>query len=305
MFRFDFIVCILSLFFSVSVFAWGQQGHRLIADIATEHLTKEAREGISRLLMSDTLADISNWPDRIKSKKEYRKYSSWHYCTVKDGESYSHSEVGGSIVVQLNSAVERLKKLESLPGFSKRETLAWVVHLVGDLHQPLHVGRPGDKGGNKIIVSWYGDKTNLHRLWDSQILRKISARETVLLKEIRSKFLSKELFEAIPKMDRYEFGFSGTPEDWATESVQFRKYPYDMIEGVELRDVKALAPLSVHNKYLKTKGRKVAKEKLPQLGEAYFKQNKRIVLGRIAQAGIRLANVLNEIYGVKKRAIKN
>ncbi|MEC9282108.1 MAG: S1/P1 nuclease [Bdellovibrionota bacterium] len=297
---FKILICFSCLVHSLSAFSWGELGHRLVGEVALENLTATSRKEIAKILAKDTLADISSWPDRIKSKKQYRKYSTWHYCTVKDGEKYSDTQGGGSLVVQLKLTIAKLKQGSSLPGFSKRETLAWLVHLVGDLHQPLHVGRPGDKGGNKIIVSWFGKKMNLHRLWDSEILKKVSKDESSLLKEIGETFLSKESFKSSSKMRIHGFESSGAPEDWANESVNLRSYPYDMIEGSESRKLKELASLSVHNKYLKTKGRRVAKAKLPKLGISYFERNKKVVMKRIAQAGLRLATLLNEIYDRKK-----
>ena len=161
-----FIVLIIS---ASMLFGWGKTGHRIIGHIAEENLSKAAQKGVTQILGHTDLARISNWPDEIKSDSAWDHSHDWHYCTISEGQSYDGPADGGYAIEKVNEFIQILKDGKA----SQEEQLnamRFLVHIVGDLHQPLHVGNGTDKGGNDVKVEWFREKTNLHRVWDSQMI---------------------------------------------------------------------------------------------------------------------------------------
>lgn len=162
----------LTLFFSsLNLFAWGPIGHRVVGQIAENHLTKTAKQNLTKILKDETLASISTWPDFIRSDKAWDKAVTWHYVTIPDDKTYAQieKEPKGDIIESL----ERFKLLLQNTKASQEDkliALKFLVHLMGDIHQPLHVGKPGDKGGNDIKVKWFKEETNLHHIWDESLI---------------------------------------------------------------------------------------------------------------------------------------
>ena len=163
------IISILLLvpFLSGQAWAWGQTGHRVVGLVAEKHLTKQARKKIARVLQDNSLAEVSNWMDEIKSDAAYNHTHDWHWVTIPDGKKYEQSpkNPNGDLVMKLEEVVQALKS-HQLSGAQEQEYLKYLVHLVGDLHQPLHVGGKDDAGGNALRVQWFGQSSNLHRVWD-------------------------------------------------------------------------------------------------------------------------------------------
>lgn len=150
---------------------WGATGHRAIGEVATKHLSRKASKAIDRLLEGESLAFVSTYADEIRSDKKYNSYAPWHYVNMPFDKTYEdipHKEEG-DIVQAINYCVSVLKNPESSRADQKFH-LKLLVHFIGDLHQPMHVGREEDKGGNDIKMKWFGDNTNLHRVWDSDII---------------------------------------------------------------------------------------------------------------------------------------
>jgi hypothetical protein len=154
---------------------WGLTGHRVVAQIADHYLTNKARKAIREILGDETLAMASNWADFIKSDTNYNYLNPWHYINIKSG--LSHDEVvnilkpdtGVNLYAKLNFVVRELKN-RNLEKEKKILYLRLLIHFVGDLHQPLHVGgRPEDLGGNRVRVLWFNDSTNLHAVWDDKL----------------------------------------------------------------------------------------------------------------------------------------
>ncbi|MGZ8542249.1 MAG: S1/P1 nuclease [Chitinophagaceae bacterium] len=164
-----------SLLIVQCAFSWGVTGHRIIGEIAQQHLTKKAKKGLLRLIGKETLAQWSNWPDFIKSDSTWNHASPWHYVDLpghmeKDKFIDELKKLPGkNLYTQIQAMMAELKD-GSLPSEKRRTALYFLIHLVGDLHQPLHVGRDEDAGGNKIVVYWFDKKTNLHTLWDSMLI---------------------------------------------------------------------------------------------------------------------------------------
>lgn len=155
--------------------AWGPTGHRTVAKIAENHLTAAARFAVANLLAPDTLVEASTWADEIRSDEAWAHASRWHYVNIADGVVLAPMMIlareGGPLDI-----IEAIVHFESVlgnaetPAPDREIALRWLVHLIGDLHQPLHVGRAEDRGGNALEAVWHGRSTNMHRIWDSDMI---------------------------------------------------------------------------------------------------------------------------------------
>lgn len=208
---YKFIILIAIIFanpFHAIADDWGKTGHRVVGEIAEKHLSKKARKSINDLLDGHGLAFVGNFGDDIKSDRKYDSFKPLHYVNFPFGsryESFPKSEKG-DIITAINHCVEVLKDEKS----SKNEKvfyLKMLVHFIGDLHQPLHIGIEEDKGGNDFQVRWFGEGTNLHTVWDSKMLDSYDMSYTEVA--TNSNVLSKAEIEAVKE---------GTVLDWMYES---------------------------------------------------------------------------------------
>lgn len=155
--------------------AWGLLGHRIVAEIADSYLTKKARRQIQAILGFESMAMTSNWPDFIKSDSNYNYLSNWHYVNIREGlteaavELQLQKDTTVNAYTKINWLAEQLKNKELAPD-KKLMYLRLLIHIVGDVHQPMHVGRLEDLGGNRIRVQWFNSPTNLHSLWDEKLI---------------------------------------------------------------------------------------------------------------------------------------
>lgn len=238
-----------------TVFGWGATGHRAVGYIADQYLTKKARLAIEKILQGQPLAMTGPWMDDIKSDSLYDHTHDWHWVTIQNGETYDKSVKNpkGDLVATLERLIAELKSKKLTPK-QEAEHLKMVVHLIGDIHQPLHVGFGTDQGGNAVKVSWFGSNSNLHRVWDSDMID-------------GSKLSYTELAMAWPKADavRIKTLQSASVRDMANEAMTYRTQVYAYGDG--------------------------------KLGYDYNYKNFNTVLEQISKAGIRLAGVLNQIYG--------
>lgn len=156
-------------------FAWGVLGHRIVAQIAESYLTHKARKQIQRILGYESMAITSNWPDFIKSDSNFNYLSNWHYINLREGLAEAAIEQ----ILQQDTTVNAYTKINWLSGQLKNKDLApdmklmylrLLIHIVGDVHQPMHVGRLEDLGGNRIRIQWFNSPTNLHALWDEKLI---------------------------------------------------------------------------------------------------------------------------------------
>lgn len=255
------IPIILLLVFSQAMFSmtdtWGPTGHRATGKIAEKHLTRKAKRKIIKLLEGESLAFVSTYADEIKSDKNYRKYSSWHYVNMPLEGNYETAVKNpkGDLISGINFCISVLKDNNSTIQ-EKRFHLKMLVHLIGDLHQPLHIGRKEDKGGNTIQVQWHGKGSNLHRVWDSDMINRWGMGYDELANN--TKLLSKGQIKAIQK---------GSLLDWVKESHALAKKVY---------------------------GSAAVGEKLRY---RYSYLNFPTVRNQLQKGGIRLAKILNDIFG--------
>lgn len=168
---------LLGLFFYLpfTTMAWGVLGHRIVGQIADSYLTPNAKNTIYKILGTESIAMASNWPDFIKSDTTFAYLSPWHYVNIKAGmtmeevKNFLDKDTAVDAYTKINFLVKELKN-KKLPAANKVFYLRLLIHIVGDVHQPLHVGRLDDLGGNKIKVSWFYTTSNLHRVWDEQLI---------------------------------------------------------------------------------------------------------------------------------------
>lgn len=171
--RMKFLIYFLisSIAFPISTFAWGQTGHRAVGQIAINHLSKKAKKALYEIMGHESLVEASTWMDNIKSDSSYDYARTWHYVTIPDGNTYETSEKEEK--GDAYEAIIRMKQIiqdENSSREEKRNAVRMLTHLVGDIHQPLHVGNGEDRGGNSVKIKWFYDKSNLHRIWDSGMI---------------------------------------------------------------------------------------------------------------------------------------
>ena len=206
------------LFLSAATYAWGPTGHRVVGTIAEQHLTPRARRAIHQLLGDTSLAWVSTWMDEVRSDQRYDDTHDWHWVTIPDGATYASSEKNPKgDVIEAIGRMEDILRSDTASVPRKREALKFLVHLVGDLHQPLHVGRGDDKGGNTVQVQWMGHGSNLHRVWDSDMVDQEALSYT-------------ELAAALDHVDKQRCRAIqlGGPADWALEDIALRDGIYDL-----------------------------------------------------------------------------
>jgi hypothetical protein len=250
----------VALLLSHYAFCWRTLGHRVIAEIAQQHLSKKAKKGIRELIGKESLAWWANWPDFIKSDSTWNYASKWHYVDLP-GHMPKDSFIADlkklppkNLYTQIPDMIAQLKN-RSLPIEQRKIALYFLIHFVGDLHQPLHVGRDEDQGGNKITVYWFGEKTNLHSLWDSQLIdyQQFSYSEYSRLLDIASE-------------DDVKNWQSSSPDDWFYESHVLSDSIYDNTPAES------------------------------KLSYRYNFQFQRILNQQLLKGGVRLAKLLNEAF---------
>jgi hypothetical protein len=259
----------LSIALSLNAFAWGPTGHRVVGEVATKFLTAQSLNQVNSILGGQSLARVSNWPDEIKSEPQTYQYTfNWHYTDWGD-EVHEHDETtsSGLLLTSIRDQLKILKDPSATPT-AKAFALKMVVHLVGDLHMPLHVGNGLDQGGNNCRVYFHNKATNLHALWDEGLIEftKLSFTEM-------TNFVS----QARKPADVQSWK-TGDLVDWARESKNLRLtiYPKPIDKGYCRKELP------------------VADEELPRLAYEYSYQFMPIVEQRLFQAGVRLAVLLNQ-----------
>jgi hypothetical protein len=247
---------------SIVLISWGATGHRTIGKIAENHLSPQAKAAVRELLDTETLAQASTWPDEVRSQPDYRHTAPWHYINLPLGLSFADFEakVQGMTQENVYSALQKQEQILGSPGSSRREkieALKYIVHFIGDLHQPMHVSREEDKGGNTIQLSYEGNGTNLHSLWDSKLIE----HEGLTYEQMAEKY-----DQASPaQIEQWQ---SDPLLQWIWESYQASSRLYAEVDAMNGRSI----------------------------DDSYYQAHIGIIRDRIEKAGIRLAGVLNKIF---------
>ena len=199
---------------------WSKTGHRTTGEVAQQHLSKKARKAIDKLLDGQSLALVATFGDDIKADRQYKKFSAWHYVNFSADKKYGEEEPSeyGDLIMGIEKCIEIVKD-ENSALEDKVFYLKFLVHLVGDLHQPMHAGRIEDKGGNDIQLQWFNKGTNLHRVWDSNMIDDYGMSYT-------------ELAESLPRLSKTQKQFiqQGTIYDWVEESQDLANEVYGSVE---------------------------------------------------------------------------
>ncbi|QSS97519.1 S1/P1 nuclease [Psychroflexus sp. ALD_RP9] len=256
---------LLSLVLNFSVFAnphlnyhdWGQNGHRVVGEVAEQYLTKRAKRKISKLLDGQSLAVISTYADEIKSNNKFDKFKPWHYANVDFHMTYLESKPSekGDIVIGIKKCFEVLKDKKASKS-DKVFYLKMLVHLIGDMHQPLHFGKKEDRGANDFKVKWFYKNSNMHRVWDTEMIRSYNMSYSELADNLDP--LSKHQLVEIQK---------GSLLDWVEDTRELTIKVYNSAEANE------------------------------NLSYKYMYQWFEVVKLQLNKGGIRLAIILNEIFG--------
>ena len=214
---------------SVSSFAWGSKGHDIVAAIAEQNLTPKAKKALNELLDGKSIVYYSSWMDQIQNSPYweygYNKTKTWHYANVDKDMTYEtmQKEENGDVITGLNFLTKELKEnYAELTDSMRVDYVKMIVHMVGDLHCPMHAGRRTDRGGNNFKMKWFGQNTSLHSLWDSKIIesaRTWSYSEWRDHLDIVNKAYKKEVMQ-------------GTYEDWFTATVSNAAMLYDYQESL-------------------------------------------------------------------------
>jgi nuclease S1 len=239
--------------------AWGTIGHMVIARLAAERLSPQARAAAKRLLGGASLASVANWADEIKAAEPYT--ARWHFVDIPRHRDHyvarrdCRTTAAGDCAI---AAIERFERVlrdgHASPGRRAR-ALKFLVHVVGDLHQPLHCADDHDAGGTQVLVLVSAEPMDLHRVWDAAIIERTGLGEAAYAKALNDWLSTQD----VPALQ------NGSVIDWAEESH--------------------LA--AVEHAYALPRNRK--------LTAAYFRANRPIVDRQLAVAGVRLARVLNEV----------
>ena len=255
-------ILFLLLALSLQTFGWGSTGHRVVGHIADSHLSCKAKRNIRKILGTESVAISSNWADFIKSDSTYKYLDSWHYVNIKSGlnnaefTKYLEEDTKTDAYTKLNFLIGELKNKQTSIE-NKRFYLRLLIHIAGDIHQPMHVGRLEDLGGNRIKAFWFADATNLHALWDTKLIEFQNLSYTEYSANINH--ASKAQRRAWQQQPMTE---------WLFESYQIAEKLY---EGV--------------------------KQKEPRLSYRYDFENIEMLNQLLLKGGVRLAGLLNEIFG--------
>ncbi|RKD90115.1 S1/P1 nuclease [Mangrovibacterium diazotrophicum] len=165
------LIIVFSTLFTLSASAWGSTGHRAIAQIAWQQLSDKNKSKIEAILGDSYLPLFATWADDIRSEKDYPLGTIPHYVNMPLGQNYEDSQKNekGDLVTILNGMLDQFHNPKSTTE-EKAVALKIIIHLIGDLHQPMHIGLAEDLGGNTISVKWFNEDSNLHKVWDEDII---------------------------------------------------------------------------------------------------------------------------------------
>ena len=274
------ILVLLTVSFSINALSWGPTGHRIVGEIAQQHLSPNVQRKVKSLLDDQSLAQVSTWADEIKSDPDnYRHTYSWHYMTWPAGQDEYEYHGEGSLLQSIQDNLKTIKS-SSATKMAKATALKFLVHLVGDLHQPLHVGNGQDMGGNTCQVIFHGERTNLHALWDEKLIEK----NLLSFTEYVSFLMEKKEFLKINETERRILG-------WAKESRTLR----DLIYPAEVEKPKKHGKVILVKDYCRRDIDHMDSE-LPKLGYKYSYQFKEDMEKRLLLGGIRLGEIINETF---------
>ena len=203
---------------SLSAFSWGQKGHDTVAFIAEQHLTPTTLKSVEKLLDGKSIVYYANWMDNASHTPEYAYSKTWHYKNVDPDETFENAPLlkEGDVVRAIR---EQALILNDTTRSDEERALAlkMVVHFVGDIHQPMHIGRRNDRGGNQWNVKYFRSPSNLHSVWDSKLVESAHKWSYTEWQQQIDRASEEQQFEIIK---------DGTPEKWGKECHEIHTQIY-------------------------------------------------------------------------------
>ena len=215
-------ICLITAFFILPLKSyaedifWGQTGHRVVGKIADDYLKGKAKREVKRLLKRKSLAFVSTFADEIKSDRRYNEFYTWHYINMPLNENYENSKKNSN--GDLVTGIAYCKKIivdKNASDKDKAFYLKLLIHLIGDLHQPMHIGLEDDRGGNDFKVQWHYEDSNLHRVWDTEMIESFNMSYNELAEN--ADVLTKKEVKLIQE---------GSVIDWVNETHELTKQVY-------------------------------------------------------------------------------
>ena len=194
-----------SLSGSINTNAWGKKGHTIVVEIAYKLMDSTTQKTVNLLIDNMGKEHAGSWMDEVRSEHRYDYMKPWHYVNIEKGSVYEPTSQP-NVLNQIDSAISHLEHRQNLEPEEVKKNILVLMHLIGDIHQPLHVGYCEDKGGNSVQVKIVGKETNLHWVWDSEIIE----NEHISLSDclMRLQGFDKDFIERLQKI---------TPEKWASQ----------------------------------------------------------------------------------------
>ena len=204
-----FIITLIAICATLTSFGWGQKGHDVVAYIAECNLSPRAYKKVVAALEGHSPVYYANWLDGASHTPEYAYTKTWHYANVDEGNTFTTQPRNekGDVVQAVTEIVEKLKS-GNLSAEEENINLRMLIHLVGDMHSPMHAGRLSDRGGNNVKVKYFGKLKKLHSVWDSELIE--SAHRwgyTEWQREI----------DRVSKAEKREI-VKGSPTDWFVQT---------------------------------------------------------------------------------------
>lgn len=238
-------------------FGWGQKGHDTVAFIAESHLTPTTLHMVDSILGNRSIVYYSNWLDNASHTPEYAYTKTWHYKNIDPDETFENAPVlkTGDVVTAIREQVKILSDPKSKE--DKSLALKILIHLVGDIHQPMHMGRRQDRGGNAVRVKYFYNNSNLHSIWDTKILESGHNWTYTEWKNQIDRAIADEVVAILS---------DGTPEKWGKETYLIAKDIYETTPAES------------------------------ELSFDYIAKWTPVIENQLLKGGLRLADLLNSIY---------
>ncbi len=303
-------VVILSLMIPNIGYTWGSIGHRVIGKIAEDNLKECAKPTLKKLLGKENMAEASIWADTVKSDPKRKFQNTWHWLNIPDGKKFTGQKTNpkGDAIWAIKHSLDILKGQKKDKRITDTQALKLLIHIVGDIHQPLHGGRASDKGGHDVNVYFFNRISALHVVWDTDIIDFLRLSYTELAES-----LSRRMMPGSWK--------NKSINSWINEAMEFRKMIYTFDEVVKKGKYKLLSAKDLKKKYRDiyksrvrmpissepTSNRMGSGEmgrdylphrglKIPSIRYGYVDRAVPVIEQRLYKAGIRLSVILNDMW---------
>lgn len=251
------VVCASAAAATTPAFAWGQKGHDVTCSIAGRHLTKKAAKEVSRIFEGKSMVYWANWMDNASHTPEFSYTKTWHYKNIDADETYETAaqDPSGDVITAITAQMEALRS-GTLNPEAEAYALRMLIHMVGDLHCPMHVSHKSDAGGNRWQVQFFNSGKNLHSIWDTDLL------------ESAHKWTYSEWTDQLDRVTKAEVKemTAGSLDDWGAQTYEIAKHIYET------------TPVGTRVSY------------------DYVSESAPIIERQLLLGGLRLASILNEIF---------